>query len=328
MVKLVTDANPPPVKLKLEKVYSSSVLQTKKRYAGWAYETPDGEPFLDCKGIETVRRDSCPVVSKILGKTLNLLLKAPDMSSGVRLVKEYVLRQCSKVLSGKINVQDFILAKEYRGSYKQDHIPAALIARKRLQVDPRAEPKISERVPYVIISGPPGVRLKDNVREPQELFLDSSLRINTDYYLSKQILPPLHRVLSLVGVDVFSWYQEIPRTIQLGGNVHQNKNTISQFFMGAECVICSSRVQPKSVVCSSCQESQGRCCLILEKMAYNIEKSYIDSTKICKTCKNYNSDDRECVSFDCPVLFRIEKFRKKLGHASLLRDAAANLNSR
>ncbi|CAD5119813.1 DgyrCDS8397 [Dimorphilus gyrociliatus] len=327
MVKVVTDANPPPVKLKLEKVYSSSVLQAKKRYAGWAYESPDGEPFLDCKGIETVRRDSCPVVSKILAKTLNLLLRAPNIQEGVRLVKEYVLKQCSKVLAGRVNVQDFILAKEYRGSYKQDHIPAALIARKRLAADPRSEPKISERVPYVIISGPPGVRLKDNVREPIELLVDSSLRINADYYLSKQILPPLHRVLSLIGIDVFSWYQEIPRTLQLGGSVNANKKTISQFFMGAECAICSSRVQPKSIVCSTCRESEGKCCLILEKMAFDIEKAYINASKICKTCKNYNSDDKECKSFDCPVLFRIEKFRRKLDHASLLRDAAKNLNS-
>ena len=47
-------------------VYLPCVLQTKKRYVGFMYETPDQEePVFDAKGIETVRRDSCPAVSKV-----------------------------------------------------------------------------------------------------------------------------------------------------------------------------------------------------------------------------------------------------------------------
>lgn len=62
----VTDANPQPVKLKLEKVYQPSILQTKKRYVGYMYETADQkEPVYEAKGIETVRRDGCPAVAKV-----------------------------------------------------------------------------------------------------------------------------------------------------------------------------------------------------------------------------------------------------------------------
>ena len=42
------------------------ILQTKKRYVGYMYETLDQkEPVFDAKGIETVRRDSCAAVSKV-----------------------------------------------------------------------------------------------------------------------------------------------------------------------------------------------------------------------------------------------------------------------
>lgn len=42
------------------------VLQTKKRYAGFMYESADQkEPVFHAKGIETVRRDSVPAVSKV-----------------------------------------------------------------------------------------------------------------------------------------------------------------------------------------------------------------------------------------------------------------------
>ena len=42
------------------------ILQTKKRYHGFMYETPDQkDPQFDAKGIETVRRDACPAVAKV-----------------------------------------------------------------------------------------------------------------------------------------------------------------------------------------------------------------------------------------------------------------------
>lgn len=53
----------------LSQVYLPCVLQTKKRYVGYMYESLDqNEPVFDAKGIETVRRDGCPAVSKVTGK--------------------------------------------------------------------------------------------------------------------------------------------------------------------------------------------------------------------------------------------------------------------
>lgn len=63
----VTQMNPKPVKLKLEKIYQPCILQTKKRYVGFSYESPQQvEPKYDAKGIETVRRDGCPAIAKVL----------------------------------------------------------------------------------------------------------------------------------------------------------------------------------------------------------------------------------------------------------------------
>ena len=42
------------------------MLQTKKRYVGYKYESPDqSKPVYEAKGIETVRRDGCPAVAKV-----------------------------------------------------------------------------------------------------------------------------------------------------------------------------------------------------------------------------------------------------------------------
>ena len=70
MAEAVTSLNPEPVTLKFEKVYHPCVLMTKKRYCGYKFESINSVPVFDAKGIETVRRDGCPLVAKILEKSL------------------------------------------------------------------------------------------------------------------------------------------------------------------------------------------------------------------------------------------------------------------
>ena len=83
--------------------------------------------------------------------------------------------------------------------------------RRAVSRDRRAEPLVGQRVPYVIIYGTPGLPLIQLVRSPQDLLGDPSLRINSVYYITKQVLPPLSRVFSLLGVDVMAWYSDLPR---------------------------------------------------------------------------------------------------------------------
>lgn len=87
LLDVVTASNPPPIKLKFEKVsllvasrvlltyvvqvYYPCVLMAKKRYVGFKYENPDDiEPEFDAKGIETVRRDGIPAGQKMVEKCL------------------------------------------------------------------------------------------------------------------------------------------------------------------------------------------------------------------------------------------------------------------
>lgn len=77
----ITAMNPDPVTLKLEKVYQPCFLLTKKRYVGYSYESPDQEaPTFDAKGIETVRRDTCPAVAKILEKSIRIMFEHQDVT--------------------------------------------------------------------------------------------------------------------------------------------------------------------------------------------------------------------------------------------------------
>jgi len=63
-----------PIKLEFEKVYFPYLLMNKKRYAGMLWTKPTKPDKMDCKGIETIRRDNCALVAEVVQKTLDILL--------------------------------------------------------------------------------------------------------------------------------------------------------------------------------------------------------------------------------------------------------------
>ncbi|KAK3931836.1 DNA polymerase zeta catalytic subunit [Frankliniella fusca] len=310
----VTQDNPTPVKLKLEKVYQPSILQTKKRYVGFMYESPDqSEPIYEAKGIETVRRDGCPAVAKILEKSLRILFESSDVST----VKNYVTHQFSKILSGRANIQDLIFAKEYRGkeNYRQGAcVPALELTKRWLRHDRRAEPRIGERVPYVIVNGPPGSALINLVRHPNELLTDTSLRYNGVYYVTRAIIPPLARCLSLLGADVSSWYGNISRRNQVIVPTAQTsfKKTISQYFTTMECACCGDLTN--SGVCEKCRANPQLLVTSLTSKIHQWETTHLSITKICQSCLG-RSQPLDCCSLDCPIIYRRHQSSQNKEHS-------------
>ncbi|XP_068785695.1 DNA polymerase delta catalytic subunit-like, partial [Struthio camelus] len=66
---------PPPIKLEFEKVYWPYLLISKKRYAGLHFASrPEAHDKVECKGLEAVRRDNCPLVANLVSTCLRRLL--------------------------------------------------------------------------------------------------------------------------------------------------------------------------------------------------------------------------------------------------------------
>jgi DNA polymerase zeta len=255
----ITATNPRPMKLKFEKVYHPCVLLAKKRYVGFKYEyRSQTEPEFDAKGIETVRRDGTPAEQKIEEKALKLLFQTADLSQ----VKRYFQEQCAKIMEGRISIQDFLFAKEVKlGTYSDrgPPPPGALIATKRMLADPRAEPQYGERVPYVVITGAPGARLIDRCVSPETLLQNVHLELDAEYYISKNLIPPLERIFNLVGANVRQWFDEMPkvqriRNISIPVGVRHDapvgnagmKKTLESYMKSSNCLVCRSKLPPPS----------------------------------------------------------------------------------
>ncbi|KAK0600215.1 hypothetical protein LWI29_012749 [Acer saccharum] len=320
----ITAMNPYPVVLKMEKVYHPCFLLTKKRYVGYSYESPDQTKLVfDAKGIETVRRDSCGAVSKMLEKSLKLFFEHQDIYE----VKAYLQRQWTRILSGRISLQDFIFAKEVRlGSYSTRSSsslpPAAIVATKAMRADPRAEPCYGERVLYVVIHGEPGARLVDMVVDPLDLLaVDSHYRLNDLYYINKQIIPALQRVFGLVGADLNHWFLEMPRPSREALSKrpfhasNSRRSRIDFYYLSKHCILCGELVQASAPLCNKCSQNQIAAATAIIRRTSKLEEDMQHLAAICRQCGGGDwlvETGVKCTSLACSVFYERRKVQKEL----------------
>ncbi|UKZ74136.1 hypothetical protein TrVFT333_001795 [Trichoderma virens FT-333] len=319
IAQAITERNPKPIKLKFEKVYHPCVLLAKKRYVGYKYETKDQTtPEFDAKGIETVRRDGTPAEQKIEEKALRLLFETADLSQ----IKDYFRKQCNKVMRGKVSIQDFFFAKEVRlGSYSENGLPpaGALISARKMLKDARAEPQYGERVPYVVITGAPGARLIDRCVSPEELLRNPHWQLDADYYISKNLIPPLERIFNLVGANVRQWYDTMPkiRRIHRTKGLGHKKRTLEAYLQSVNCMICGRKIASTTnmSLCRFCYARIPASLLTLQSRLTAAERKYDEILRVCQGCEGVGPlEEVGCDSHDCPVFWTRMKLKNKMLH--------------
>jgi DNA polymerase I len=186
------------VKLKIESVFKSILILTKKRYAGWSFEKrgDEWEEKIIMKGIETVRRDWCDLVSETLYEVLEIMLKEQNPKKAF----DYVRVVLKKLQRSEIPIEKLIITKGISKpirSYKgiQPHVELVKKMRKR---NPTDAPGVGDRVGFVIVEG---LQLLSNRAEDPAYIKERGLKIDSKYYIENQMLPPLERVFESMGID-------------------------------------------------------------------------------------------------------------------------------
>ncbi|XP_072778969.1 DNA polymerase delta catalytic subunit-like [Taeniopygia guttata] len=183
---------PPPIRLEFEKVYLPYLLISKKRYAGLCFSGGSGgTPKLDCKGLEAVRRDNCPLAANLVTACLRRILLHRDPQGAVAHVQEVI----SDLLCNRIDISQLVITKELTraaSAYSAPQAHVALAERLRRR-DPGSAPGLGDRVPYVIVSGARGQPAYERSEDPV-FALEQNLPIDTRYYLEQQLSRPLLRI--------------------------------------------------------------------------------------------------------------------------------------
>jgi len=200
---------PHPILLEFEKVYYPYLLMNKKRYAGLLWTNVEKFDYMDCKGLETVRRDNCQLVRDVIQTSLNKILIDRDTKSAIA----YVKKQIADLLQNKMDISRLVITKSLnKGAewalglggkaedykIKQAHVELAARMKKR---DAGSAPQMGDRVPYVIIQGPKGAQTYTKAEDPIYV-LDNNVPIDCQWYLSNQLTKPLTRIFEPVVNDV------------------------------------------------------------------------------------------------------------------------------
>ncbi|XP_059353151.1 DNA polymerase delta catalytic subunit-like [Daphnia carinata] len=139
-----------PINLELGKVDYPYLLINKKRYAGLYWTKPEKFDKMDCKDIETVRRDNCQLVANLINSCLQKILMERDPDAAL----EYAKQTISDLLCNKVDISLLVITKDLTKTdkdyaSKQAHVELAHKMRKR---DAGTTPKLGDRVPYIIIA--------------------------------------------------------------------------------------------------------------------------------------------------------------------------------
>lgn len=310
----ITKIFPQPVALEFEKVYYPYLLMNKKRYAGLYWTKADKWDKMDCKGIETVRRDNCQLVRTVIDTCLRKILIEQRVDEAVNFAKE----QIAALLQNRIDISLLIITKSLSGDAedyknKQPHVELAERMKKR---DPGSAPVVGDRVPYVIVQG-----AKDSpifMRSEDPLYvLENSVPIDTTYYLEQQLSKPLQRLFEGVIPDPSSLLRG-DHTRAVFKSTPSHKVGLMKFAVKAvKCLGCKASFEPgrdgaDAMLCAHCVPKRPGLYLKHLAQANEHETKFSELWTQCQRCQGSLHQDVLCTSADCPIFYMRKKVQKDL----------------
>ncbi|XP_065673456.1 DNA polymerase delta catalytic subunit isoform X2 [Hydra vulgaris] len=305
-----------PIKLEFEKVYYPYLLISKKRYAGLYYSKPDTFDKMDCKGIETVRRDNSPLVAKLINTCLQKLLIDRDPEGAVVYTKQVI----SDLLCNRIDISELVITKELTKTEeeygtKQAH---SVLAEKMKKRDAGSAPKLGDRVPYVIIAGVKGAKGYEKAEDPIYV-LENNVPIDTKHYLEHQLMKPLLRIFEpILGENkaadlLFKGEHTLVKTVitaKVGGLAKFAKKM-------ATCIHCKAvlaKGKENSAVCDYCKPKESELFQKEISTLHSLEEKFNKLWTQCQRCQGSLIEEVLCTSSDCPIFYMRKKVQKDLTH--------------
>lgn len=300
-----------PIKLEFEKVYFPYLLINKKRYAGLYWTNPKGHDKMDCKGIETVRRDNSPLVAHLINTCLQLLLVDRNPQGAV----EHAQQTISDLLCNRIDISQLVITKEltktddeYAG--KQAHVELANRMQKR---DPGSAPKLGDRVPYVIIAAAKGTAAYLKSEDPIYV-LENNIPIDTQYYLENQLSKPLLRIFEpILG-------EKKAEATLLKGEHTRTKTVVMSKIGGlaaftkkkSTCIGCKTPLDTDAAVCKHCKPRESELYQKEISQMQALEEKFSRLWTQCQRCQGSLHEDVLCTNRDCLIFYMRKKIQKDL----------------
>ena len=188
---------PAPQNLEYEKTFYPFIIFSKKRYVGNLYEDDAyKKPKQKSMGIALKRRDYAPLVKKIYGGIINILLNEMDLMKSVLFLET----ELKRLINNEYPLEDLIISKTLKSNYKNPASIAHKVLADRMTLrDPGNKPQVNDRIPFVYIQTPPTVEVKlqgDRIEHPEHI-RENNLVPDYQFYITNQLLKPIRQLYAL-----------------------------------------------------------------------------------------------------------------------------------
>lgn len=305
-----------PIKLEFEKVYFPYLLINKKRYAGLYWTNPEQWDKVDVKGLVSVRRDNCRLISNLVSQVLKYIVERRDLDGAVALVHETI----RKLLTNNIDIGHLVITKQLKDNYTNRQ-PHSELAKKLTQRG--NAPNIGERIPYVIVQGARNAKVYEKSEDPTYV-IKNKIPIDTAYYLKQQMEKPLMGIFEpIYGASrahallfVGSHMNTIVKTCSATSGSIMKYVTRTVVCVGCNVALTATTDNVLRNLCHRClaKESEVYIRMQAEVAEYELTASRLRST--CMRCQqtSFGSDD-SCQNQTCPIFFtrsaNLDKYEKR-----------------
>ncbi|TDZ30354.1 DNA polymerase alpha catalytic subunit [Colletotrichum spinosum] len=257
------------LEIDIDNVFRRILLQAKKKYAAINLVENDGKYIekMEVKGLDMKRREYCGLSKEISSKILNEILSGDETEVSIARVHEYLREISGKMREQAIPPQKYIIYTQL-GKAPTDYPNAESMPQVQVALREIARGKTVRRgdvISYIITGDPQSSdpAPKRAYAPPDVMKADSGLAPDVEWYIGKQIFPPVERLCANVvgtssaqlaeclGLDIRRYKPVQDSHNNSAGNdmeIHPLESQIADEVRFAECARLSLR-------CRTCKKS-------------------------------------------------------------------------
>ncbi|EMD39179.1 hypothetical protein CERSUDRAFT_112852 [Gelatoporia subvermispora B] len=299
------------LEIDLDGIFQRLLLLQKKKYAAVKVEQ-DGKTSTEVKGLDMKRREYCALSKAASQYILEQILSGEATETVVERIHEYLMTLGEDVRAGKIKLDEFIIFKrlgknpeDYPDAKNQPHVQVALRMKAR-----GGSARSGDVVPYIFCVGEDGEASKstqaDKAKHPDEVRrAGSEAKIDYEYYLAHQILPPIERLCDPIeGTDRARLAECLgldPNRYKSSGEAEERQfGTLDSLMSDAERF---KDTDPFIVQCRSCQGE-----IVFESIANRDTSLLRPSGPTCPGCQNQMGAASLQVQLEAQIREHINKY--------------------
>ncbi|SCU90495.1 LAMI_0E02322g1_1 [Lachancea mirantina] len=292
-----------PINLEFEKVYYPYLLINKKRYAGLYWTKPEKPDKLDQKGLASVRRDSCPLVSIVMNKVLKMILIERNVDGALSFIRDTI----AKILHNEADISKLIISKTLAPNYTNPQ-PHALLA-ERMKKRDGVGPNVGDRVDYVVIGG--NDKLYNRAEDPLYV-LEKNIQIDSKYYLTNQLQNPIISIVAPIIGEKQANAMFIVKSIKISSGMA--KGGLMGFVKKVQtCKGCKGPLKKGSgPLCENCLERSGELYIKALYDVRELEEKFARLWTQCQRCSGSLHNEVLCSNKNCDIFYMRVKAKKEL----------------